>query len=94
MMIGTAELAQKMREVGYRVVLLPILISLPIMAFVAYNYGPVEGPVDAPASVEVSVAEEGPRRGRIIAWWSAIRNPVRWRSQVETRWRSTNCSTT
>lgn len=32
----------------------------------SYNYGPVEGPVDAPASVEVTVAEEGPLRGRII----------------------------
>jgi len=39
--LGAAELAQKLRGVGYRVTLAPILVSLPIAAFVAYNYGPV-----------------------------------------------------
>src|SRR6476620_4865599 len=39
--LGTVELATRLRGVGYRVTLPVILIALPIMTFVAYNYGPV-----------------------------------------------------
>ncbi len=39
--LGAVELAQRLRAYGPRVALLPILISLPVIGVVAYNYGPV-----------------------------------------------------
>lgn len=38
--IGAVEMSQALRTAGIRILLLPILISLPILAFAAYNDGP------------------------------------------------------
>lgn len=39
--LGVVELSRAMRQHGYRISIQPILLSLPIIAFVAYNVGPI-----------------------------------------------------